>query len=247
MKYDTRQLPLHEWPEADRIVFDNLFADGDIFDDTVGQARHWRPATRKSNQKNYASWLGWLIDTGRLDMNVAPHERATPEYVRAYAADLMEGRSKRTVATYLIGLKCVLIKMAPDEDWQWLRDLTNRLDVWAGNPQKPYPSPLPANAMFAIVLDELDRLKAVEQPKLVDRLAYRDTLITGILLFCPVRLINITTIEIGTASAPSWQRMASSPSMVTKPRTTILSPMSCRTRSSRIFCTTSKSSARHSG
>ena len=113
MKYDTRQLPLHEWPEADRIVFDKLFADGDIFDETVGQARHWRPATRKSNQKNYASWLGWLIDRGLLDMNVAPHERATPQNVRAYAAELMEGRSKRTVATYLIGLKCVLIKMAP--------------------------------------------------------------------------------------------------------------------------------------
>jgi integrase len=198
MKYAMRQIPLHEWPELDRITWERLFADGDIFDEAIGQARHWRPATRKSNLKNYGGWLGWLIDTGRFDEHVRLEDRATPENVLAYAAALMDGRSKRTVATCLIGLKCVLIRMAPEKDWQWLRDITTRLDVWAGNPEKPYPSPLPANEMFAIVLAELERLKAVEQPKLAHRLAYRDTLITGFLMFCPVRLTNITGIEIGT-------------------------------------------------
>ena len=82
--------------------------------------------------------------------------------------------------------------------------------MWAGNPQKPYPSPLPANAMFAIVLAELERLKAVERPKLVHRLAYRDTLITAFLLFCPVRLANITKIEIGKhlrQAGSEWRRL----------------------------------------
>jgi integrase len=198
MKYAMRQIPLHEWPELDRVAWERLFADGDIFDETIGQARQWRPATRKSNQKNYGGWLGWLIDTGRFDEHARPEDRATPENVRAYAEYLMEGRSKRTVASYLIGLKCVLIRMAPERDWQWLREITTRLDVWAGNPEKPYPSPLPANEMFAIVLAELERLKAVEHPKLPQRLAYRDTLITAFLMFCPVRIKNITGIEIGT-------------------------------------------------
>jgi integrase len=197
MKNVARQIPLHQWPELDRIAWNKLFADGDIFDETIGHARHWRPATRKSNLKHYASWLGWLIDTGRLDKHVRPEDRATLENVRAYSADLMDGRSKRTVATYLVGLKCTLIRLAPEKDWQWLRDLTTRLDVWAGNPQKPYRSPLPANDMFAIVLAELDRLKAAEHSKLTHRLAYRDRLIVGFLLACPLRLANLTQIEIG--------------------------------------------------
>jgi integrase/recombinase XerD len=197
MKNVARQIPLHQWPELDRIAWNKLFADGDIFDETIGHARHWRPATRKSNLKHYASWLGWLIDTGRLDKHVRPEDRATLENVRAYSADLMDGRSKRTVATYLIGLKCVLIRMVPGKDWQWLRELTTRLDVWAGNPEKPYPSPLSANEMFAIVLAELERLKSIERTKLTHRLAYRDTLIVGFLLSCPVRLANLTQIEIG--------------------------------------------------
>jgi integrase len=197
MKNPIRQIPLHEWPELDRVAWERLFALGDIFDETIGQARHWRPATRKSNLKNYASWLGWLADQALLDEHVRPEDRATPENVRAYAEYLMEGRSKRTVATYLIGLKCVLIRMAPEKDWQWLRDVTTRLDVWAGNPEKSYPSPLPANEMFAVVLAELDQLREVEKPKLPHRLAYRDTLITGFLLACPVRLANLTQIEIG--------------------------------------------------
>jgi integrase len=197
MKYDTRQLPFQEWPDADRMAWEKLFANGDIFDETIGQARHWRPTTRKSNQKNYAGWLGWLIDTERFDEHARPEDRATPENVRAYAADLMEGRSKRTIATYLVGLKCSLIRIAPEKDWQWLRDLTTRLDVWAGNPERRYPSPLPANHMFAIVLAELDRLKAAEHSKLTHRLAYRDRLIVGFLLACPLRLANLTQIEIG--------------------------------------------------
>jgi hypothetical protein len=126
--------------------------------------------------KHYASWLGWLADYSLLDEHACPEDRATPENVRAYAADLMEGRSKRTVATYLVGLKCTLIRMAPKTDWQWLRDLTTRLDVWAGNPEKPYPSPLPANAMFAIILAELEAIKQIEKNMVRQRLVYPPTL-----------------------------------------------------------------------
>jgi integrase len=196
MKYKMTQVPFDQWPEVDRIAWQRLFADGDIFDDTVGQARHWKTATRKANQRNYASWLGWLADKGLLDLAVAPYTRATLETVYAYASDLMEERSKRTVATSLIGLKCVLIRMAPKTDWQWLRNLTNRLDVWAGPATKPYPSPLPADEMVAWTIARLEDLKSRPILTALDCRYYRDALIIAILLFCPLRLNNLTSIEI---------------------------------------------------
>lgn len=50
------RLPFAAWPEQDRIAWEGLFIEGDLFDETGGAA-HWRPATRESNQRHYARWL----------------------------------------------------------------------------------------------------------------------------------------------------------------------------------------------
>ena len=40
-----------------------------------------------------------------------------------------ERTAPRTVASSVIGLKCVLRRMNPERDWRWLMDLSNRLDA----------------------------------------------------------------------------------------------------------------------
>ena len=198
MKYAARQPRLEEWPAGDRLAWEALFAEGDILDG-AGPARHWRPATGTSNRKAYAQWLGWLGDRGLLGNIAHPWTRATPELVRAYASDLIEGRSRRSVATAIIALKCVLIRMAPDADWRWLRDLTNRLDAWAGDGgRKANPSPIPVRKMFSRILEVLNGLKEAPQLTPLQCRRYRDALIAGLLIAIPVRLHNIAQIEIGT-------------------------------------------------
>lgn len=208
MKKSIPQLPFDQWPIADQSDWIELFIEGDVLDD-AGPTRHWAPATRKTNQKHYAQWIGWLALNNELDEHCEPWSRATKDKVRAYASDLMEGRSSRTVASALIGLKCVLIKMAPGEDWQWLRDLTNRLKVWA-KPSKPeLRAPIPVPEMFACILSNLDAVAARSANKARDRQRYRDLLIVALLIACPIRLRNMVMIEHGKhlsqANNGQWQ------------------------------------------
>lgn len=198
-----RQLPLEAWPAADQAAWDGLFREGDLLDD-AGAAQHWSPATRFTNLKHYARWLGWLsgegllVEAGFLTENRAPWQRATPEAVEAYARALLaEGAAPRTVATSLIGLKCVLQRIAPETDWAWLKRLTNRLDRWATPSRKARVPEQTAPELFAIALTELDRLSRILAPRARERQAYRDTLLVALLLACPVRERNLAMMEIG--------------------------------------------------
>lgn len=205
-------LRFEDWSAADRAAWENLFREGDLLDDHIGAALHWREATRKSNLKHYARWLGWCAATGHLEEPVqdadgarptpsdgagTPWDRATPEAVEAYARHLLAEVAPRTVATSLIGLKCVLQRMAPDADWAWLRLTTNRLDSWATPSRKLRVPEQPVPVLFAIALAELERLSRTVSPKPRARQATRDTLLVALLLACPLREHNLAIMELG--------------------------------------------------
>jgi hypothetical protein len=77
------ELPLAAWPEADRIAWSDLFRKGDLLDGQ-GAAVHWAEATRRTNCKHYARWLGWLAANDLMQLNLAPWERVSPARVDAY-------------------------------------------------------------------------------------------------------------------------------------------------------------------
>jgi integrase len=185
-----------DWPSIDQDAWRALFYEGDIFDGR-GPALQWREATRKTNLKHYARWLAWLASKGLLEGSASPSSRATPERINAYTRDEMKRVSAVTVSSSLIGLKCVLIKMNPDLDWDWFREVTNRLKVWAQPIRKRSDRLLPANKMVATVLVELHRLAALNSITRKSDLAFRDVLTIGILICCPIRLKNLTSLCIG--------------------------------------------------
>lgn len=121
----------------------------------------------------------------------------TLEAVELYARSLLVAVAPRTAASVLIGLKCVVQRMAPDADWPWLKALTNRLDSWAPASRTITLPTMTAPMMFAASIVELDRLsrETVLMPRVVT--AYRDTLIVALLIACPIRLRNLTMMAVG--------------------------------------------------
>lgn len=189
------ELPRAAWPLADRITWDEMFREGDLLDGR-GAAVHWSEATRQTNAKHYARWLGWLAANGLIEAGVDPWERARPERVDAYARSLIDRAAPRTAASALIGLKCVLQRMHPDGDWRWLKDLTNRLDRWA-RPSRDNPAQgLSAPDLFALTLAVLEERARGLLEKRRDQLLYRDTLIVALLIACPLRLRNLAMMRI---------------------------------------------------
>ena len=190
------ELPLAAWPAPDRAAWEDLFRAGDILDGQ-GAAIHWAEATRHTNAKHYGRWLGWLAANEFMDGDLAPWARVTSARVDAYARSLIDRLAPRTVASALIGLKCVVQRMRPGHDWRWLKDLTNRLDRWATPSRVSHERALSASDMFTRVLAELERRARGPLEKRRDQLIFRDTLIVAILTVCPVRLRNLAMMEIG--------------------------------------------------
>ncbi len=190
-------LRFEDWPEPDRLAWQALFAEGDIFED-AGLARHWGPATCRTNWQHYARWVGWLALRGRLAPDVDPAARVTPACVRTYGAHLVETLAPRTAASALIGLKVVMKAMASDADWRWLMDLTNRLNTWAKPSLDRSPAMRPIEEINRAARTELDRLLATPLLRRLDRVAYRDTMMILLLSACPIRLGNLTDLRIGT-------------------------------------------------
>jgi len=186
-------LPHHAWPEVDQIVWGELFREGDVLDGR-GSAAHWAPATRRSNHQHYARWLGWLAQARPEELLRDPLLRITPDAVRAYAEGIITRIAPRTVASSLIGLKVVARALAPEADWCWLSDLVNRVNTWAVPSRDPQARLVPIEQVYQCCLRELERLSQTALKRRLDRVAYRDTLITALLSAAPVRLRNLAMI-----------------------------------------------------
>ena len=191
-----RDLPFDDWPQADQVAWTKLLRDGDILDGR-GAGAHWSPATRKMLQRHYAGWLGWLQANNQLDAKALPEDRVTEAAVTSYARELMKHVAPVTTSSKLRDLKVVAKVMAPERNWRWLMDLTNRLKTWA-KPSRARPSPdISAPEMFRSALQELERLRQGTFGERRQQLAYRDTLLVAMLICSPVRLKNIAMIRIG--------------------------------------------------
>ena len=167
-----RLLALPAWPTTDRTAWERLFAEGDVLDG-AGPARHWAPATRRTNRQHYARWLGWLASTGSLDERAAPWDRVEPKTIEAYARTLICRVAPCTAASTLIGLKVIMKAMRPDLSWRWLMDLSNRFNSWAKPSVDRRSAMQPSDQIFAAARTELDRLRTTPLTRRIERVAYR--------------------------------------------------------------------------
>lgn len=196
MAAPRKHLAFFDWPEIDRQAWDALFIEGDLLDGR-GPACHWATATRKSNAAHYGRWLTWLHETGQLDPCAHPADRLCEDRVAAYGRHLMARVAPRTVASSLIGLKCTVQRMAPERNWRWLKDLTNRLDSWAPQSASLGPRILPAEQVLQRVLEELDLLLQDSSPALRQAVRYRNVFMIGLLTASPIRLRNLAGLRLG--------------------------------------------------
>jgi integrase len=202
-----KHLPFQDWPQIDQRAWNALFEVGDVFED-ARRAGHWRPATRRTNRQHYARWLGHLALGGVIEPERDPDARVTRERVLAYAAHLTQTVAPRTAASNIIGLKVVMKAMAPETDWRWLIDLSNRLNTWAKPSVDRTRVMRPIDEIHSSARAELDRLLSTPLRRRLDRVAYRDTLIVLVLSACPVRLRNLSGLRIGTHLLQEGDRWA---------------------------------------
>ena len=102
-----------------------------------------------------------------------------------------------TLAQSLYKIARVAHCLAPGRDWRWLRRVVRRLDLRA-KPRDNRNDLVPIKQLFHLGLQLMDRAENAAEATTVFRARqYRDGLIITLLTVDPLRLANITALELG--------------------------------------------------
>lgn len=193
-----RRIPLSEWPEIDRALWDAALRPADLLDDGGSRARHALSWNQKV-VKGYGKWLAWLAQRDLLDAISWPGSRITPERVRAYLETLCQEVSTGTPINLLEDLYAVARVMDPDRNWSWIWPLVSKIRARHVPARRKQDRLVSATNLFDLGLDLMRRALAASTA-LERAVTYRDGLMIGILSTRPLRLRNLVSNSVAHSS-----------------------------------------------
>lgn len=188
-------LKLHDWPLTDRVRWCNAdqltsFLSG------PQPVRKWSPKFRRIVMQGYGQYLSCLLRHGLLDADQAPEDRVSPERIAMFVDELQGRVSSWSVAMMVEGCLRMLVVMAPDRDWSWLRTIVSKLKTIAKGERDKRAHMVDARQLLALGISLMDdALEAGEG--YFAATAMRDGLIIALLSCCPIRIANLSAIQIG--------------------------------------------------
>lgn len=190
-------MPVEKWPPLDRAAWDRAFAGDPLEDGGAGPAAHWRSTSAEMCAIGYGVWLAWLEANGQLDEYREPDSRVTVDQVRRYLSDMrFSGLSESSCSHRLNSLGAALRVIAPSVSTTFITRAAGRLASRATRRR--------CLAQSGQNIDDLLTLgyklvaQAPNEPSALGRaLTFRDGLLLLLLVHRPLRVRNLTSIEIG--------------------------------------------------
>jgi integrase/recombinase XerD len=189
-------LALPDWPKADRETWQAAQEAAGALDDG-GAASHLNALTLQDLTRRYAYFLSFVAQKGELDHLGPAGATVTEQNIRHYLRYLEQHVSSVTLSQSIYKISRVAHFLAPGRDWHWLRRLARRLKLRA-KPRDKRNDVVPIKELFQLGLRLMDQAERIAKATNCFRaLLYRDGLIIAILAADPLRLANITALEIG--------------------------------------------------
>lgn len=187
-----------QWPAKDRELWALAQTTGDMLEPD-GRASQYAASTKIRVEYSYGRWLYWLSMQGALDPDLLPHQRVTPERMKAFIQDYSPGRAPLTVASAVDSVSSFLWCVNPPDGVPWLFKLTKRLN----REGKPTRAKLPRMSTVKELLELGLDLFFEGQAKLEggDRhegaVSMRDGLMIMMLITRPVRRKTFAAMRLG--------------------------------------------------
>lgn len=132
-----------------------------------------------------------------LDLQGPAAATVTEQNILDYLRYLEQHVRSVTLAQSIYKISRVAHYLAPGRDWRWLRRLVRRLQLWA-KPRDKRKEVVPIKELFRLGLKLMDQAeKSTKATNSFRARLYRDGLIIALLAADPLRLANITAVEIG--------------------------------------------------
>src|SRR5829696_879550 len=185
------------WPEADRVAWAAAFQQGGLLDGG-GAAASWRPTTRKAVQDAYGRYLTFLARRDWLDPTAGPAERLTPEWLRAFIAELQPTVAPITLRNRITNLSEALRVMVPEAMFPYLQRARARLKARSRPVRNKRLQVVPIRQLFALGVDLIRRAEAEDaERELWNASLYRDGVMILILTCRPLRRSNVAAMVLG--------------------------------------------------
>jgi len=192
-----RCLHVRDWPDADQALWQRAFAACDPEDEARSSAADWRPTTVQTNREGYGRWINYLKLSG-CDLQETPAGRVTPARVRGYLTALREqGVSIRSRCNRISELLSVMMAIAPEQDWTWLKRRFIRLDALAKEAHQCTPLTLLSGDILDKARKALTSLTHDgPKPSIGSATLYRNWLMLAMNTLVPLRRHNFATLSI---------------------------------------------------
>lgn len=190
-------LKIEDWPLLDRQLWEEARALL-RFDRRARLARSWSDRRCRIVCQSYGQWLSFLVRREKLDPNASPEDRVTPERLEAFVRELQGRVSPWSVAMMVQALARMLKVMAPSHDWDWLENTISNLKRIAEPSRDKRPHMVDPRELYALGMHLM--VEAKERASNGDYHADtmgRDGLMIAMLITSPIRIGNLTMIEIG--------------------------------------------------
>lgn len=189
-------LPFHAWPGADRALWAAAVKRSALFDEGSDFADLSDGSLRLFKQ-GYGQWLSYLARHAPAALEAPPGKRVTQSRIEGFIADAYgRGVKERSVATLLRSIQKV--NQAFGGGWpRWLHTAQRRI-YRASNPTGlKKPAAVTADAIFGRAIAILRQLEESPLPDALQQaVAWRQALMLGIQIACPVRLRAMVAMTV---------------------------------------------------
>jgi integrase len=189
-----RSLPIHEWPEADRLGWEDACRPGTRLK-PGGSASYLSEVSREDFARRYGAFLGFLKRTGRLDHTLAAAQVSLPN-VEAYIVELNGRVHSVTVYNCIYKLRRAAELLTPAVDYSWLAEIEKDLAL-VMVPRSKFDRLVFTQQLVDAGLTLIAEAQRFAKNDLARAIGVRNGLMIAILAFHPIRLKNFAALEIG--------------------------------------------------
>ncbi|MGG5823439.1 hypothetical protein [Falsiroseomonas sp. HW251] len=195
---ERHHLPYDRWPEQDRRMWEAFVRPAPTVLDDAGPGASLRPRTQIKKRQSYSTWLTHITLRHPALLTAAPVARVTPETVRDWITAMRALVSPYTRLLRVVDLMTIAKGLEPTHDWGWLQAAVRRLDYEAAPAKSKAGRVRPAAQLVELGLAMMRGAETEPLEHRYERWAlFRDGLIIALLALRPLRMRNLTHLELG--------------------------------------------------
>jgi hypothetical protein len=179
-----RSLPVNEWPDADRRVWEEACRPGSRLR-PGGVASYLADVSRDDFARRYGAFLGFLQRTNRLEQHAGAATQVTLPNVEAYIADLKARVRSVTIWNCIYKLRRAAELLAPTADFSWLAEIEKDLAL-VMEPRSKFDRLVLASRLVEAGMTLVVEAERFARNDLARARGIRNGLMIALLALCPV-------------------------------------------------------------